>query len=571
MAQVFPLNIQSKRLTWRMMESSHANVGNTEEYNNSRRRVLKRDDYTCRAKDCGFRSPPDATGLTYMEVHHLNDDHKNHSPENLATICPICHQVFHMGVAGMRNSAVMIWMPEISQGTINQLCRSIFVAIQTDSAMSGSAKAMYASLEARAIYLEEMMAPGSSDPLFFGQALLDINPDEISKSLLKNVRMLPTYERFKDAIEHWVANGYQGLLPDTWDALVKTSADPTLSSLRTYMPQTDDELEDTIFDGSIASRNHGAGLASAFAAMEKMEQEINDGVATQLPDAGFNELDALDAIGMTDNLDDELASYSASSAHSEPVSENALAITPQEPSEAIQVPSEAVGEGVSEGIEAELAGLDALDAQSAVAVDVDVNENDLDMPTALFDTDIPELSVEESLVETPQAEAATVIETLVIEPSATKAKSTKKKQSSFQSQGAMFNPDEVEMVAETQVAGDALVDDGAINAPAQVDLTYGDLSEHSFQDENLKEAEKQETFAGYLAVASGLPAKAPEKAATTAVEAADGGMMNLADQMALMDDLIDDAPVATEQESEVGETLATQIPETQSETETKSS
>lgn len=540
MVQAFPLNIQSKRLTWRLMESAHENVGNSEEYNNSRRKVLKRDDYTCRAKDCGFRSPPDATGMTYMEVHHLNDDHKNHNPENLATICPICHQLFHMGVAGMRNSAVMIWMPEISQGTLNQICRSIFVAIQTDSEMSGSAKAMYASLEARAIYLEEMMSPGASDPLFFGQALLDIDTQEVSNALLSNIRMLPTYERFKDAIEHWVKNGYQGLLPDTWDALVKTSADPTLSSLRTYMPDSDDGADDTIFDGSIASRNHGLGLASAFAAMEKLEQGINeeiidqlsplsDGNSQSLKENDFSDLDSLSSLydaSPTSNVVDSLAETT--------ITTEVLASLPRSAPASDDSPPE------FPVTFAELASLERLD---------------------VTDTAVELAEPAEAITEKNEsvAELAEVSEAAAELPTETEpVKSAKKKQSSFQNQGTMFDPEEAETVAEEVPEA----------APVE-DISYGNLSEQSFQDQNLIEAQKQETFAGYLAVAGGLPPQAPEKSIPPSTEASDGGMMNLSDQIALMDDLIYDEPDSNGKDTEVAESLASQFTETQSDSETK--
>src|SRR5690625_2648446 len=57
------------------------------EYRALRRPALEAADYRC--KFCGYRSKK------YSEVHHLDDDHHNNSPENLTSICLLCHPYHH--------------------------------------------------------------------------------------------------------------------------------------------------------------------------------------------------------------------------------------------------------------------------------------------------------------------------------------------------------------------------------------------------------------------------------------------------------------------------------------------
>lgn len=84
---------------WRMHRGSTLNG----EWRGIRQRILQRDDYTCRA--CSIRS------MKYMEVHHINGDHRDNRPENLATLCPMCHAVFHVGITGMHRRGILVKSP----------------------------------------------------------------------------------------------------------------------------------------------------------------------------------------------------------------------------------------------------------------------------------------------------------------------------------------------------------------------------------------------------------------------------------------------------------------------------
>jgi 5-methylcytosine-specific restriction endonuclease McrA len=52
--------------------------------------------------ECGFI----ATDPAQLDVHHLNGNHDDNRPENLATLCANCHRLFHAaGVDGLRHAA----------------------------------------------------------------------------------------------------------------------------------------------------------------------------------------------------------------------------------------------------------------------------------------------------------------------------------------------------------------------------------------------------------------------------------------------------------------------------------
>ncbi len=96
---------------WRM------HTGNTMDsrWRRIRKEILERDDYTCQA--CGIRSEK------YMEVHHINGDHTDNRPENLATLCPMCHAVFHVGITGIHRRGTLVVSP-LPQLDLIKLARS---------------------------------------------------------------------------------------------------------------------------------------------------------------------------------------------------------------------------------------------------------------------------------------------------------------------------------------------------------------------------------------------------------------------------------------------------------------
>lgn len=54
---------------------------------------------------CGF--PDDI----FLELHHLNGNHKDYSDENLVFACSLCHRLHHLGWVGTENLGKLIYLP----------------------------------------------------------------------------------------------------------------------------------------------------------------------------------------------------------------------------------------------------------------------------------------------------------------------------------------------------------------------------------------------------------------------------------------------------------------------------
>lgn len=197
------------------MMDSHADE-NDKNHQKLRAAVLQRDDFTCAF--CAFRA------LRFQHFHHLDDDHNHEHESNLVTACPFCHLCFHLGMAGIRRAAVMIWLPEIGQAELNNLCRAIFVAVERGGAYEQAARALYASLESRSATVEQELGAGASNPAAIGQALLKMPPatGEDQGSKVTMLRLLPRMQSFKAEVSFWSTDASAfGRLPDArWGALV---------------------------------------------------------------------------------------------------------------------------------------------------------------------------------------------------------------------------------------------------------------------------------------------------------------------------------------------------------------
>ncbi len=55
-----------------------------------RYREIAFESYEQKCMDCGFDEHPEV-----LEIHHIDKDHGNANPKNLAVLCPTCHQVRH--------------------------------------------------------------------------------------------------------------------------------------------------------------------------------------------------------------------------------------------------------------------------------------------------------------------------------------------------------------------------------------------------------------------------------------------------------------------------------------------
>lgn len=189
-----------------------------------RAQILKRDGGRCYF--CGFTSDH------FQEVHHLDHDHDNVNKSNLVAVCPICHQDFHLLSASVTGGGRIIYMPEISQVSLNHLCRQMFIFMYLSlraqkqnqvsaelDLLAASVKGVRAILDSRSEIVDSYLAPNASDPARFAEALLLMEEGRKGKSALREdkelgfggvpiktlrqFKLLPSLGRFSQAIKHW--------------------------------------------------------------------------------------------------------------------------------------------------------------------------------------------------------------------------------------------------------------------------------------------------------------------------------------------------------------------------------
>jgi intracellular multiplication protein IcmJ len=242
---LLPLTLNVKMATWRLDDPNFRE--HDSDFDRVRKRALERDDYHCCF--CSFRA------LKYQEVHHLNDDHSDNNPDNLATTCPYCHMCQHIGLWGHKKEAVLIWLPEFTQVEVNHMMRSIQVAkawagqkqneaksvvankqaadaSRSSQDIADAASAVYAAFKARQDEAERRFL--TSDPLDLANVLLQ-TPSEVlarKNAWFHGLRLLPTGVRRQNGedtalkwLDVWMGPGgaYFGVKPASWVGLFRNA------------------------------------------------------------------------------------------------------------------------------------------------------------------------------------------------------------------------------------------------------------------------------------------------------------------------------------------------------------
>lgn len=187
--------------------------------------VWKRDNNTCYY--CDFKSPK------HQEIHHLNDDHDDNSLDNLVTICPLCHQNFHLDTISNTNGGKIIWLPEFTQQELNYLCRAIFIAIEEAEmaeinnteppGFTKIAKMLETSLSERSLIVEQHFQSGASDATLFANALISMDESQYNKRIdnIKSFKLLHFKTRFHIQTKYWRNNTFSQIPVETWKNLIK--------------------------------------------------------------------------------------------------------------------------------------------------------------------------------------------------------------------------------------------------------------------------------------------------------------------------------------------------------------
>ena len=204
------LILSADRSAWSALAHHGTEWDQSSKMSKVRNQILKRDDNTCQG--CGWRSE------RWQEIHHRNGDHSDYNLDNLETLCPLCHQVFHLPTAAATSGGSIIWLPEMTQAQLNLICIAIFVAIRDNrSRWKHPAQALFQQFEARKAIMEEQM--GSCDPGALAQVLIKLSPEQYQErqKIISPLRLLPYHTRFQTAIEHWATVDFKRRPPEMWE------------------------------------------------------------------------------------------------------------------------------------------------------------------------------------------------------------------------------------------------------------------------------------------------------------------------------------------------------------------
>lgn len=153
-----------------------------------RQKVLERGDYACAC--CGFKSQK------YQEIHFLNGNPADERPENMAVVCIFCHQCFNLDLASKMRSAVLIWLPEISQTALHHIARSVYVARISQGPVSDAARRALDILMHRREAVRTRL--GTDDPYVLSLVLRDYISQkayEAREEKLEGIRLFPLDRR----------------------------------------------------------------------------------------------------------------------------------------------------------------------------------------------------------------------------------------------------------------------------------------------------------------------------------------------------------------------------------------
>lgn len=196
-----------------------------EDYTRLKEKVFERDQHTCQC--CGFQA------VKYQQVLHKNFHQNDYRMDNLMTVCNFCYPVFHLEKAAEHRSGTLIWLPEISQATLNHIIRAIYVARISQGPMADAAnKAFDLLMERRHVAIDRL---GTDDPGVVTQILedfLELNEYKERAQKLAGLRLLPLdrsimrdgdfeFNQFPQFMAFWRSKKgpFGNALPKSWPAM----------------------------------------------------------------------------------------------------------------------------------------------------------------------------------------------------------------------------------------------------------------------------------------------------------------------------------------------------------------
>ena len=141
-----------------------------------------------------------------MEVHHLDGNHDNDNPANTVTVCPICHDTLHTGMATPEIRMTVAWMPEFTQVQINQLTIGLFLRMDAGHGEGDNAKqavALYDQLVTRAEEASNRLGMEVLDIVSLATGLTLLPSDSPDRDHLVGLRLLPSNHSFQTMAHYW--------------------------------------------------------------------------------------------------------------------------------------------------------------------------------------------------------------------------------------------------------------------------------------------------------------------------------------------------------------------------------
>ena len=170
-------------------------------------KIMLRDSYTCQY--CGFQAKE------YQEIVNADGNYANNKFSNLITACCFCAQCLFIESIALdeMGGGQLIYLPEMTQAEVNSFCHVLFCAMGNGTGYQESAQSIYRSFKFRSQPIESKYGAGTSNPSVLGQLILEYqasHPDA-GRVILKDLRMLPSYTKFKVQLEAWAAAALEEL------------------------------------------------------------------------------------------------------------------------------------------------------------------------------------------------------------------------------------------------------------------------------------------------------------------------------------------------------------------------
>ncbi len=170
-------------------------------------KIMVRDSYTCQY--CGFQAKE------YQEIVNIDGNYANNKFSNLITACCFCTQCLFIESISLdeMGGGQLIYLPEMTQAEVNSFCHVLFCAMGNGTGYQESAQSVYRSFKFRSQPIEAKYGAGTSNPSVLGQLILEYkaNHPGSSERILKDLRLLPSYTKFKVQLEAWAAAALEEL------------------------------------------------------------------------------------------------------------------------------------------------------------------------------------------------------------------------------------------------------------------------------------------------------------------------------------------------------------------------